>query len=184
MDEFKASVVVVLYSSFLLPRKEDTLLQESLLQISNHKLKMDLKPILNDVQKMTSDKRISLDDINNLLTPHGFPQIQKFKSQYWVETLSPYLWVWIHSITPYLDVRATHGTKNMFVDLVYSLVLCLNCKNHYNENRTNILDSVSTNGLTRTFFALHTHIQNKTSSPFKFNEDLISQKYVDRFVPL
>lgn len=77
----------------------------------------------------------------------------------WPDVIGPYVWIWIHIVTQYIDLNGGTDEKKSFINFLEILILCGDCRTHYQENKPMLLRSLTTFSLTDTFLILHTCIQ-------------------------
>lgn len=189
MDEFTSAAIVVAYTAF------DSNVNATTTAVCDAMLKISFELILkrsasrafnyeNFVSKLVRDNfnknvrffREELEIVYKIILPSIIlPEYQIN----WPYVIGPYVWVWIHIVTQYIDLNGGINEKESFINFLENLILCTTCRTHYQENKPMLLRSLVAFSLTDIFLILHTCIQENIR--FRPDKTKIQHKFKTKF---
>lgn len=183
-DQFKVSVIATVFSTMVLKGSGENLITGTLM-LSNLVLNMEEESVLRELSEELQNFRnaainneidFTISNICDIFDKYHFPRwvvVQENGTLIWQQTIAPYIWIWIHTVCPKIDMLFGSEMKRYFIDFVYTLIQCGICSAHYLTHRNSLLKALDETSLSRVFLALHTFIQKDKKGPFIYSPELV-----------
>lgn len=186
-DQFKVSVIATVFSTMSLKGSGEELITGTL-ELSNFILHME-KSVITELGEelikfrnaaINNEIDFTISNICDIFDKYHFPRwvvVLENGSLVWQQQVAPYIWIWIHTVCPKIDIFYGSEMKRIFVDFVYTLIQCGICRTHYLKHRDFLFQALDKTSLYRVFLALHTFIQMGIEGPFLYKPELVLAEY-------